>query len=147
MKRGAPSHQTVVRTYKGHQQSDAVRVFQRDADKMAQHGYFPVSQSWAQGQWGCGAFLIAIVLFVFLIGILIFIYMLLVKPEGTLTVTYQLQPVPVVMQAPPVAPVVMQVPQPASLSVRLNELDVAARAGLISEAEYHAKRAELLRRH
>jgi len=78
----------IVRVYKGRQQHDATNAFQKDAAKLAQQGYVPVSQSWAQGQWGCGAFLVAIVLFVVLIGILVFIYMLLVKPEGTLTVTY-----------------------------------------------------------
>ena len=33
----------------------------------------------------------AILLFLLLVGILVFIYMLLVKPNGTLTVTYTLR--------------------------------------------------------
>jgi hypothetical protein len=81
----------IVRTYRGNQAS-ATHQYQIDAQQMAAHGYYPTSQSWAEGQWGCGAFLIAILLFLFLIGILIFIYMILVKPDGTLTVTYSQRP-------------------------------------------------------
>jgi hypothetical protein len=79
----------IIRTYRGRQQSDALTAFQRDAAELAKSNYYPTTQSWAQGQWGCGAFLVALLLFVVLVGILIFIYMLLVKPEGTLTVTYE----------------------------------------------------------
>ena len=85
--------QIAVRTYKG-SENYAARQFQEDATKMAQHGYFPVSQSWAQGSWGCGAWLIALIACVILIGLLVFVYLLIVKPAGTLTVTYQLQPRP-----------------------------------------------------
>jgi len=79
----------VVRTYQAKSQEQAAQLFQADAGRLAAAGYYPVSQSWAQGQWGCGAFLIALVLCIVLIGILIFIYLLVVKPDGTLTVTYQ----------------------------------------------------------
>jgi hypothetical protein len=82
---------TIVRVYHGAQQSDAVRDFQRDAAALAQGGYQPTSQSWAQGQWGCGAFLIALLLCLVLIGFLVFIYLLVVHPSGTLTVTYVYQ--------------------------------------------------------
>jgi hypothetical protein len=75
--------------YRGKQQADAVAAFRADALELAEAGNRPTSQSWAQGQWGGGAFLIAILLFVVVIGIVIFIYMLLVKPAGTLTVTYE----------------------------------------------------------
>jgi hypothetical protein len=81
----------IVRTYKWSSQSGAAAAFQRDAAKLAKEGYFPTSQSWAQGSWGCGAFIVALILAFVLIGILIFIYMLLVKPAGTLTVTYELR--------------------------------------------------------
>lgn len=80
----------IVRTYKG-SQSGAAHAFQRDAEKLAAQGYYPISQSWAQGSWSCGAFIVALLLAIVLIGILIFIYMLLVKPAGTLTVTYELR--------------------------------------------------------
>ena len=65
--------------------------FKRDAVKMAAQGYVPTSQSLAPGSYGCGMFILAAILCFVLVGILIFIYMLLVKPNGTLSVTYQLQ--------------------------------------------------------
>jgi hypothetical protein len=83
-------HRVIVRTYKG-SQSGAAQAFQRDAERLAAQGYYPISQSWAPGSWGCGAFIVALLLALVLIGILIFIYMLLVKPAGTLTVTYELR--------------------------------------------------------
>lgn len=78
----------VVRTYQGRSQNEAVKWFTRDAEAFGAAGYAPVSQSWAQGSWGCGAFLVALLLCFLLVGILVFIYMLVVKPRGTLTVTY-----------------------------------------------------------
>lgn len=58
---------------------------------MAAAGYYPTSQIWTPGAYGCGSFLLALLLCVILVGILIFIYMLIVKPDGTLTVTYELR--------------------------------------------------------
>jgi len=81
-----------VRTYKAKSQEAAAQKFAADATTLAAQGYHPVTQSWAQGSWGCGAFLVAVLLAIVLIGILIFIYMLLVKPDGTLTVTYEHRP-------------------------------------------------------
>lgn len=64
---------------------------------MAAAGYVPVNQVWAPGQWSTGAFVIAVLLlFVFGLGILILAYMLIVKPAGTLTVTYEYRAAPVV---------------------------------------------------
>jgi hypothetical protein len=63
--------------------------YQADAERLASQGYFPVSQSWAPGSYGCGAFLLALLLCVVLIGILVFVYMIIVKPDGTLSVTYE----------------------------------------------------------
>ena len=80
--------QVIVRRYRGNQ-AGATRKYQEDAFKMAAAGYFPTSQVWAPGEYGCGSFLLALLLCVILIGILIFIYMLIVKPDGTLTVTYE----------------------------------------------------------
>ncbi|WP_291994909.1 zinc ribbon domain-containing protein [Candidatus Accumulibacter sp. ACC003] len=80
--------QVIVKTYKG-SQAKAMELFQSDAAKMAAEGYFPTSQSWAPGAYGCGSFLGALLLCVVLVGFLIFIYMHLVKPDGTLTVSYQ----------------------------------------------------------
>ena len=80
----------VVRNYTGSQES-ATRAFQADAAKMAKQGYFPISQTWAPGAYGCGSFLLALLLCIVLIGIIVFIYMLIVKPPGTLSVTYELR--------------------------------------------------------
>lgn len=77
-----------VKTYTGSQEA-ATRKYQEDAIEMTNRGYVPISQSWAPGAYGCGAFLVALLLCFILIGILVFIYMLIVKPDGTLTVTYE----------------------------------------------------------
>lgn len=84
----ASGKQIIVKTYKGNQ-SRAAELFQADAVKMAEKGYFPTSQNWAPGVYGCGSFLFALLLCVILIGIIVFVYMLLVKPDGTLSVTYE----------------------------------------------------------
>ena len=76
----------VVKTYTG-SQNKAASLFQQDAAKMAEQGYFPTSQTWAPGRYGCGAFVLALILFIVLIGIIVFLYMLIVPPAGTLTVT------------------------------------------------------------
>jgi hypothetical protein len=80
----------LIRVYRGSQTS-ATRAFEADAAKLAQSRYFPASQSWAPGSYGCGAFLIALLLCFIFIGFLIFVYMIIVKPEGSLTVTYELR--------------------------------------------------------
>jgi hypothetical protein len=85
--------QVIVRNYWGNQVR-ATEAFRRDAATLATYGYVPVSQSWAPGSYGCGAFIGALLLCLILVGILIFIYMLIVKPSGTLTVTYELRSVP-----------------------------------------------------
>ncbi len=81
---------TIIKIYQGDQKS-AIAKFRFDAIEMAKKGYHPSSQVWAPGSYGCGAFIIALLLCIIFIGILIFIYMLIVKPAGTLTVTYQYQ--------------------------------------------------------
>lgn len=82
--------QIIVRRYIG-SQSGAMQTYQQDSIRMAAVGYFPTSQVWAPGEYGCGSFVLALLLCVILVGILIFIYMLIVKPNGTLTVTYELR--------------------------------------------------------
>jgi len=78
----------ITKTYIG-TQAEATKRFQTDCIEMASHGFFPTSQSWAPGQWSAGAFIIALLLCFILIGIVALIYMLIVKPDGTLTVTYE----------------------------------------------------------
>ena len=80
----------IVRNYKG-SQSDAIKYFKRDSLKMSEKGYYPTSQNWSPGSYGCGSFILALLLCIVLIGILVFIYMLIVKPDGTLSVTYELK--------------------------------------------------------
>ncbi|AQQ01253.1 hypothetical protein B0W48_16645 [Pseudoalteromonas aliena] len=83
----------IIKSYIG-KQDKANSLFQADSVKMAENNYYPKTQNWSQGQYGCGAFLIALALCLLFIGILIFIYMLIVKPDGTLSVTYELKETP-----------------------------------------------------
>ncbi|MEJ5209148.1 zinc ribbon domain-containing protein [Denitratimonas sp. CY0512] len=84
----APKAPTIVKTYKG-SHARAMAAFQAEAPRMAAEGYVPTSQEWAPGSYGCGTFLLALLLCVIVIGIIVFIYMLIVKPDGTLSVTYE----------------------------------------------------------
>jgi hypothetical protein len=127
----------------GPQQKDANATFQSDAALLAQAGYEPTTQSWAQGQWGLGAFIVAIALFIVLIGILVFIYMLLVKPDGTLTVTYARR-APAPAQREPMAAAAAATP---SLMERLSDLERARAAGLLTDDEYAAERAAVIESH
>lgn len=90
---------TVVKTYHGREQA-AAQAFQSDAAAMAAKGYHPTSQQYAPGSYGCGSFIIAALLCLVLIGIIVFIYMLVVKPPGVLTVTYEYR-APMAQQASP----------------------------------------------
>ena len=138
----------IVREYRGHQQKDTLRQYEAEARTFASYGYIASGQSWAQGQWGCGAFLVAVLLAFVLVGILILVYMLLVKPEGTLTVVYELRAAQPPAPSPrPEAPAV-QSPAPAAgtrHTARLAALDNMRQNGLITEDEYEAKRREILR--
>lgn len=78
---------TVVRVYKGSIETASADAAEH-APLMAQAGYREVSRVYTPGSWGCGAFLVALVLAFLLIGILIFIYLIVVKPAGSLVVTY-----------------------------------------------------------
>ena len=142
-----PRAPVLTRVYKGKQQGDAVQAMQYDAAQLAQHGYYPTSQSWAQGQWGAGAFIVAILLFIVVIGLLVFLYMLIVKPEGTLTVTYTLREAAKTTPIPPPALPVAPVPPPptsAPLEQRLTDLKGLRDAGHIDDEEYKAQRARIL---
>lgn len=87
---GAARPPILVRAYKG-RPVDATKEFHKQAAEMAKHGYFPISQSYTPGSYSAGDFLVALLLVIVLIGIVIFIYMLIVKPPGTLQVTYELR--------------------------------------------------------
>ncbi len=81
---------TVIKTYKGNEEISR-RVFNHDKIAMQKQGYYPTSINYTPGSWGCGSFLIATLLLLILIGIIVFIYMIIVKPAGYLTVTYELR--------------------------------------------------------
>lgn len=78
----------IVKTYSG-KEDTAMAAFRADAPNMAKTGYYPTSQSYAQGSYGCGQFILAALLCFILIGFIVFIYMMIVKPAGTLSVTYE----------------------------------------------------------
>ena len=63
--------------------------FQADSEQMAAHGYFPTSQTWTPGEWAARDFIVALLLCFILVGIVALIYMIIVKPAGTLRVTYE----------------------------------------------------------
>lgn len=78
----------LVKTYKG-SEATAIVASERDAIFLKTQGYYPIAQSYQQGQWGIGAFIFALILCVILIGVIALIYMVIVKPNGTLTVRYK----------------------------------------------------------
>jgi len=86
------NREVLVKRYTGSQQT-ATGHFQRDAERMAEQGYFPTSQSWAPGLWRARDWFLAIVLCVVLIGFIMLLYMSIATPPGTLTVTYERQTV------------------------------------------------------
>jgi hypothetical protein len=73
--------QVIVRTYKAKSQSKAAKGFSRDAAKLARKGYMPIAQSWEQGKSGVLRFAITLGLSAWVL-----------KPAGSLTVTYRLEP-------------------------------------------------------
>lgn len=132
-----PRPRTITRQYRGSPGS-ATADFQQDAAVLEAQGYYPVSQIYSPGSYGCGAFLLALILFVILIGILIFIYMLIVKPAGTLVVAYEYRPPTVAPTAP--------APAAADPAAALASLVAMRDQGLITPEEYEAKKADLLAR-
>jgi Short C-terminal domain len=85
--------------------------------------------------------LVALLVCVVLIGILVFIFMLLVKPDGTLTVIYAKTGASATEPPPVEAPA----RGPLTLSDRLAQLDEARASGLVTLEEYEAKRAEVMK--
>jgi hypothetical protein len=81
----------VVRTYVGSFAQTAA-AFQADASYMAQGGYHPVAQSYEPGNWSGTTLIIALLLCLVAIGFAILTYMLIIRPDGALIVTYQLRP-------------------------------------------------------
>jgi hypothetical protein len=136
---------SLVRLYRGSQQPDAVAEFEKEASSLATRGYLPSTQSWATGQWGVGAWLIAVLacllialaIWLLVVAVFVFAFMLIVRPDGSLTVTYVRQTQQASAVPPPGA-------GNQSLSDRLTELDAARAAGLVSPEEHAEKRAAIL---
>lgn len=82
---------------------------------------------------GCGSFLLALLLAVVLIGILVFIYMLLVKPEGTLSVTYERQQL-----------VTSAIDSSGGFSGDLEKLADLHQRGVLTDEEFAAKKKQIL---
>ncbi len=80
----------LVRTYQGREQDDVVARYATEAGELAAQGYEPVSQSWGDGQWDLVLFLMALILCLFGIGLILLAYMAIIRPAGTLLVTYRL---------------------------------------------------------
>jgi len=78
----------IIERYSGNI-DNATLKYQDRAKALAAHSYFPKAQNYQQGEWGGWAFLVALLLCFIIVGFLVFIYMLIVKPEGVLTVTYE----------------------------------------------------------
>ena len=81
--------QIIAKTYTG-KEAEATINFQADAAVMAAQarGYSPVFQSWEPGQWQSRTFITVLLLCFLIVGIPALVYMLIVSPEGALTVTY-----------------------------------------------------------
>jgi len=77
-----------IKEYRGSQKK-AMGLFEEDAVKMAGMGYFPAAQNWIPGKWGAGAIVLALLLCLIGIGFLVLLYLLIVKPDGILIVTYR----------------------------------------------------------
>ena len=82
-------HSILVKTYTG-KQGEATALFQAACIEMATQAYFPTWQSWTPGEWARETYIFAVLLIpLFGIGILRLAYLLIVEPDGTLTVTYE----------------------------------------------------------
>jgi hypothetical protein len=78
----------VIVSYLGRTSEEAAIAFREDSGRAQTFGFRPMAQSWAPGQWGCGAFIVGALLAVVVIGLIVLFYLVIVKPPGMLTVTY-----------------------------------------------------------
>lgn len=129
---------TMTRRYRG-SYNEATEVFERDRQQLAGQSWVAVSQSYVPGQWGTGAWVAAFALLILVIGIIVLAYMIAVKPDGELVVTYEYRP----PQAAPTPPEPAAVPDPTDQLRKLAEL---RDAGIITPEEFEAKKAEILAR-
>ena len=133
---------TLVCVYTGAQEADALAAFRLESQGLAKHGYHPANQSWAQGQWGPGAWLVALPLCLVFIGFVLLAYMLIVKPAGTLTVTYTR--IEAAAKPTPQPARVGPMPNMESVRERLARLDELHASGVVTDEEYAARRVKIL---
>ncbi len=86
-----PDRPTILaRVYPGYHEV-AVELFQTDAELLAEAGYFPVGQSYAEGRWHPRFVVLVVLASLLVIGIPFLVYALLVRPPGSLAATYVLR--------------------------------------------------------
>lgn len=85
---GSEPPATLTRVYPGKPEA-AAWLMREDAARLEPHGYVAISQNYAPGEWGCGAWVLAFFLLIFIVGLLVIAYMIAVHPDGTLTVVYE----------------------------------------------------------
>jgi hypothetical protein len=123
----------LTRTYTG--KPNEVEILRSvDAEALEGRGYFPSSQSYIEGRWSGGAWVLAFLALIFLVGILILAYMIAAKPAGTLTVIYERR-----LAGPAVA-----VSPASDIEARLATLERLRSTGAISEEEFAARRNKIL---
>src|SRR3990172_10868963 len=83
---GADRPTILARVYPGYHEQ-AVELFEEDAELLAEAGYFPVGQSYAEGRYASGYVLLVTLLVLVGIGILLLIYMAAVRPPRSLSLT------------------------------------------------------------
>lgn len=115
-----PTEPIIVWSYPGRTQADAAEVYGRHATKLAAVGYEPISQSWSEGRPGAGRILA--------LGLLANS----IRPNGYLTVTYRRNSA-------------SERPDGDDLD-KIRRLGDLRDAGLVTEDEFLAKKAELLAR-
>jgi hypothetical protein len=128
----------LLRSYKARTPGDADRLFLEEAPLLAKRGYFPTQQRWNAGQWRGIDFVAAVILMFVLVGFLIFVYMIIVKPDGTLTVTYEPRVSTASASPPPAARAA------TSIADRLTALEDLRRSGTINDEEYADQRRRIL---
>lgn len=80
---------SLLKAYKG-KQAEVATLLQADSTEMAAEGYFPTWQNWTPGEWTTEAYVVAVLLILlFGFGVLVLAYLLIVEPDGTLTVAYE----------------------------------------------------------
>ena len=80
----------IIKEYRGNE-AQARGLYIKDSLKKEKEGYIPFSENFSPGAYTTGNFILAALLCFVLIGFIVFVYMLIVKPKGTLTVTYAYQ--------------------------------------------------------